>query len=141
MKRERRMATRRRAAAAVEFALCVPILLTVVFAVIEFSRMLQLQHIVRQAAFEGARTGMTLDATTATAQAQVTKILGMVRVSNATVTITPNPLTYASTGVSVTVSVPAAGNSWFMRFLPSGSSVTATVALDREIQAISVPGP
>ena len=141
MKRERRKAGLRRAAAAVEFALCVPILLTVIFAVIEFSRMLQLQHTVRQAAFEGARTGMTLDATTTTTRDRVTKILGMVGVSNPTVTISPNPLTYASTGVSVTVSVPTAGNSWFIRFLPSGSAITATVSLDREIQAISVPGP
>lgn len=141
MKGMRPTKNRRRGAAVVEFAMCVPIFLTTVFAIIEFSRMLQIQHVVRQAAFEGARTGMTLDATATTAENQAKKVLGMIGVANPSITVTPNPLTYASTGVSVTVSVNPAGNSWFMRFLPSGQPIAATVALDREVQAVSVPGP
>ena len=131
----------RRGAAAVEFALCVPILLTVVFAIIEFSRLLQIQHTAREAALEGARTGITLDATTATTQARATSILSMAGIKNGTITITPNPLVYSSTGVSVTVSVDPAGNSWFIKFLPAGNPIQATVSLSREVQAISVPGP
>jgi Flp pilus assembly protein TadG len=138
MKRERRRGGRR-GAAAVEFALCVSVLFMVIFAIIEFSRLLQLQHAVRQAALEGARTGMTLDATTASTQAEATKILGMVGVTNGTVTVSPNPLVYSTPSVSVTVSVDPAGNSWWTQFVTAGHPITATVTLDREVQAISVP--
>jgi Flp pilus assembly protein TadG len=138
MKRQKRLYGRR-AAATVEFALCVPVLVTVLFAIIEFSRLLQLQHAVRQAALEGARTGMTIDGTAATAQIQANNILRMVGVTNGTVTISPNPIAYTSPSVSVTVSVDPAGNSWWMQFLTAGHPITATVTLGREVQAISVP--
>jgi Flp pilus assembly protein TadG len=142
---------RRRAAAAVEFAICASVLVTVMFAIIEFSRLLQIQHAVRQAALEGARTGITLDATTATTQAQATNILsmaGLTASSPPTVTAvaadgstSTSSLAYASTGVSVTVSVDPAGNSWYKYFLPAGTLIKATVTLQREVNAISVPGP
>ncbi|MGD0901169.1 MAG: TadE family protein [Thermoguttaceae bacterium] len=138
MKREKRL-HRRRAAAAVEFAVCVSVLFLVIFAIIEFSRLSQLQHAVRQAALEGARTGMTLDATTTTTQNKANQILNMVGVTDGTVTVSPNPLAYTSPSVSVTVSVDPAGNSWWMQFLTAGHPLTATITLDREVQAISVP--
>ena len=132
---------RRRGAAAVEFAMCVPILIMVLFGIIEFSRLLQLQHAVREAALEAARTGVTLDGTVATTQSRATAILSSIGIVNPTITVTPNPLTYTATTVSVTVSVDPSGNSWFMKFLAAGNPIQATVSLDREIQAVSVPGP
>jgi Flp pilus assembly protein TadG len=130
----------RRAAAAVEFAICASVLVTVMFAIIEFSRLLQIQHAVRQAALEGARTGITLDATTASTQAQATNILSMAGLTaSSPPTVSPKPLTYTSPTVSVTVSVDPAGNSWYKYFLPAGTLITATVTLQREVNAISVP--
>jgi Flp pilus assembly protein TadG len=132
---------RRRGAAAVEFAMCVPVLILVLFGIIEFSRLVQIQHAVREAALEGARTGVTLDATVATTQSKATATLSSIGIINPTITVTPNPLTYTATTVSVTVSVDPSGNSWFMKFLAAGNPIQATVSLDREIQAVSVPGP
>ena len=145
MRCDQRLRRRRRGAATVEFAFCIPVLLTVIFAVIEFSRLLQIQHAAREAALEGARTGMTLDGTTSTAQSKATSVLAATGITNATVAVTDtatgNALTYTSPSVSATVSVDPSGSSWFIKFLTAGNLITASVVLDREVKAISVPGP
>jgi Flp pilus assembly protein TadG len=130
---------RRRGAATVEFAICASVLVMVMFAIIEFARLLQIQHAVRQAALEGARAGVDLDATTTSTTTAATNILNMVGITSPTITVTPNPLAYASTSVSVTVSVDPANNSWYKFFLPAGTPLRATVTLEREVNAISVP--
>ena len=135
----RRQPPNRRGAVLVEFALCVPVLLLSMFAIIEFCRVLELQHAVRQAAFEGARAGLTLDSTTSGVQTAATSALAAVGVTNGTITISPNPLTYTSPTVSVTVSVPGYGHGWYTHFFAGASAVSATIVLDREVQSISNP--
>jgi Flp pilus assembly protein TadG len=139
MTRRQRRSARRRGAALVEFALCVPILFTVIFAIIEFSRAMQLQQTVRQAAFEGARVGVTLDATSSAVQTAAQNNAAMVGVTNTTVTVTPNPLAYTSPTVTVTVSASPVTNSWVLKFFTGASTVSATITLDREVQAVSNP--
>ncbi len=135
-----RRRTRRRGAAAVEFALCVPVLLTVLFAIVEYSRVLQIQHAVRQAAFEGARAGVVLDAATSDVTTAANNIVNALGITNATVTVSPNPISYTSQTVTVTVSAVPANNGWFVRFFTSGMSISSTITLDREVQAVSVAG-
>jgi Flp pilus assembly protein TadG len=129
----------RRGAVLVEFALCVPILLTVMFAIVEFSRVLQVQQAVRQAAFEGARAGLTLDAATSDVTNASTSALALVGVKNGTITSTPNPLTYTSSTISVTVSAVGQTNGWFAKFFTGGKTLTSTITLNREVQAVSNP--
>jgi Flp pilus assembly protein TadG len=136
----RRRTRRRRGAAAVEFALCVPVLLTVLFAIIEYSRVLQIQHAVRQAAFEGARAGVALDAAASDATTSASNITSALGIQGATVTVSPNPLSYSSQTVTVTVSAVPANNGWFVKFFTSGMSISSTISLDREVQAVSVAG-
>ena len=140
---------RRRGAALVEFALCASLLFLFLFAMIEFSRVMQIQHVVREAAFEGARTAATLDAvvsngSTPNVTSQVNKVLSAGNLVNTNVTVTDGngkTLTYSSSTTTVSVSVDPAGNSWFMKFVMPGHPITAAITLDREIQAVSVPGP
>ena len=138
MHRQVRSHKKRRGAAVVEFALCAPVLFAVLFAVIEYARMLQIQHTVRQAALEGARAGVVLDAQTSDVTTAATSITNTIGIVNPTITITPNPLLWASTTISVTVSANAGQNGWLLWFFTSGSSITATITMDREIQAVSV---
>src|SRR5277367_3508448 len=95
----------RRGATAVEFALCLPVLLAFVFGILEFSRATQLQQSARLAAFEGARAGISLDAQTTDVQTAANRVMSAMSISNYTTTITPNPLTYTSSSISVTVSM------------------------------------
>ena len=136
MKRLRRP---RRGVAVVEFALCVPILLVVIFAIIEFSRAMQIQQTVRQAAFEGARAGLALDAAASDATTAATSIATAAGLNSPTVTVSPNPLSYTSQTVQVTVSVSPTNNSWFMRYVLGSQQIGATITLDREVQAVSNP--
>src|SRR5258708_6413491 len=124
-----RTAPRRRGATAVEMAFCVPIVLTVLFGIIEFSRILQLQQSVRQAAFEGARAGVALDAVTADVTNASTSIASIVSIKNPTITIVPTPLASASPTVSVTVSTTPASNGWFLRFFNKASVISSTITL------------
>jgi len=130
----------RRGAAVVELAFCLPILLTVVFAILEFSRNLQLQQTLREAAFEAARAGIALDASASDVTATATSITNIAAIKSPTITVAPNPLTYSSPTISVTVSTTPAANGWFLKFFNSSSVISTTVTLNREVQSVSVPG-
>lgn len=130
----------RRGAATVELAFCLPVLFTVVFAIVEFSRVLQVQQTLREAAFEGARVGIALDATSSDVIAAATAITNAAAIQSPTITVSPAQLTYNSTTVSVTVSTTPAQNGWFLRFFNAGSVISATITLDREVKAVSVAG-
>jgi Flp pilus assembly protein TadG len=139
MNRQRRATCLRRGATAVEFALCAPILFTFVFGIIEISRMAQIQHTVREAALEGARAGVALDAVTADVTNKATSITGAVGIVNPTITVIPNPITYTSPTVSVTVSADSAQNGWLLRLFTAGRPITGSITMTREVQAVSVP--
>ena len=136
---QRKKPADRRGATTVEFALCLPVLLAVLFGILEFSRVTQLQQSVRLAAFEGARAGISLNAQTSDVQTAVSRVMNAVMISNYTTTINPNPLSYTSASVSVTVSLDPTKNAWFTWFVTKGTSIKSTVTLLREVQAVSVP--
>lgn len=133
-------ADRRRGAAALEFAVCAPVLLTFVFGIIEFARAVQLQQSVRQAAFEGARAGAALDANESDALAAATADLAAVGIADAAITVTPNPLLYDSPTVTVTASARPATSGWLLRFFNRSSRISGSITLLREVQWISAPG-
>ncbi len=131
----------RRGATAVEFAVCFPVALSLLFGIIEFARVMQIQQTIRQAAFEGARAGVPLDSTTADVTNGVNNMLQAVSLSHVTTTITPNPVTYLSPTVTVAVTVDPAQTGWLTWFVTAGHPITSTITLNREVQSISVPGP
>ncbi len=135
----RRRLKSRCGAAIVETAVCIPILIAALFAVIEFSRAMQLQQTVRQAAFNGARTGATLNGTSSSVQTAVLTYINAIGISNPTVTVSPNPLLYTSPTVTVTVSASPVTNTWLLSYFTGSGNVTATISLDREVMAISNP--
>ena len=138
MRRRGRYLAKRRGASVVEFALCAPVLFAVLFGIIEFSRMLQIQHTVRQAALEGARAGVALDAQTSDVQTAATNITGIIGIVNPTITINPSALSWSSQTITVTVSADPGQNGWLLWFFTAGKPVSATITMDREVQAVSV---
>lgn len=129
----------RRGATTVEFALCLPILLAFVFGIMEFSRITQLQQSVRLATFQGARAGIPLNASTSDVQTEVNAVMSAMSISKFQTTISPNPLTYTSASVTVTVALDPTQNAWITWFARSSNTIDASITLLREVQAVSVP--
>lgn len=119
----------------VEFAFVAPVLVLLVFGMIEFGRMVMVQQVLTNAAREGARVGILDDATAVDVETVVNDYLASSSIAGATVTVTPDPPSNAGYGeaVTVTVDVPFGQVSW----LPSpmflqGQVLSATTAMRRE---------
>lgn len=136
----RRYRQARRGAHIVEMALVLPILIMIVFGIIEFARANQIRQTVKQAAYEGARAGITMDASVTSVQTAANSILTSVGITGGTVTVTPNPITSSTQFVTVTVSANAAANGWFMKYFTAGQNITAAVTLESENSGISFMG-
>jgi Flp pilus assembly protein TadG len=139
-RQQRRIRLARRGAHIVEMALVLPILIMIVFGIIEFSRANQIRQTVKQAAYEGARAGITMDATVANVQAQANSVLSSVGITGSTVTVSPNPITSSTSFVTVTVSTSATANGWFMKYFTAGQPISAAVTLESENSGISFMG-
>ena len=102
MRRNRR--NPRAGAAAVEFAVVLPLLMLLVFGMIEFGRMVMVQQMVVSSAREGARHAILDGATIASTKARAGNYLANAGVSTAVVDVTPDPNS-ASTATPITVDV------------------------------------
>jgi Flp pilus assembly protein TadG len=89
--------TRRRGAAAVELAVCLPFLLIIVFGIWEVGRMVQAQQLIANAAREGGRQAAAGQANSTTVRQFVVNYLNMNGLSNVTIDdVTLTNLTNAS---------------------------------------------
>jgi Flp pilus assembly protein TadG len=136
----RRRAQRRRGAAVVEVAVLAPLMVLLVFGMIDVGRALMVQHLLTNAARDGARAAILDGATASDVEAQVEAYLADSSVPAATVTVTPNPLDSAAVGDPVTVnasvsfdSVSWLPSSWYLR----GTTLEAAVVMRRETASSS----
>ncbi|MGC4001735.1 MAG: pilus assembly protein [Pirellulales bacterium] len=138
--RRRKSGRSRRGAHTVEMAFCLPVLIVVIFAIIEFARANQIRQTVKQAAYEAARVGISANGTAATTTTKANQILSALGITGATVTVTPTTITSATTSVSVFVSVPPAANGWFMKYFTAGQNISTTVTLESENASLTYMG-
>jgi Flp pilus assembly protein TadG len=122
--------------ATVEFALTIPILVLLTLGMVEISQAVLTKQLLVNAARDGARSATLEGASSQQITTSVQEFLSGASISNASVSISPLPLTLAQGGdpVSVTVSVPFSSISW----LPSpmfmgGIDLSATVVMRREV--------
>ena len=123
----------RTAAAAVEFAIVAPVVLTLFFASIEFSRANMIRNFSQNAAMEGARAAILPGSDGQDAINEATELISIVGIQNATVTIDPPILTPTTPQVTVTVTVPLLENSLPMSKFVLGETIRQTVTLTREL--------
>jgi Flp pilus assembly protein TadG len=122
----------------VEFAVVVPIFLTIIFGILEISRALMVKHLLTNAARAGARTG-TLEGTSNTDITNaVNAALTNMGISGETVTVEINDnVADAATAnptdeVTVLVSVPVSNISWMPSPLFLSGTITGQYTLRRE---------
>jgi Flp pilus assembly protein TadG len=132
----RSLRNKRQGAAAVEFAVVLPVFILLVFGMIEYGRMVMVQQVITNASREGARRAVLDGATATEVQSAITTYLSDAKISGAdTPDIEPDDPAMAGSGdpVTVTVSVPFSAVSW----LPSpmylgGKVLSASTTMRRE---------
>lgn len=115
-------------ASAVEFALLLPVLMMILFGIIEFGLALYRQAILTNASREGARLGIVLSVppiTNAAVDAKIDAYLTAAGINPGTVTRTPPVLT-GGTGSNVTVTLTL---PYTYAVLPGLTSITPTINL------------
>ena len=126
----------RRGAAAAEFAVVVPVFLTLTVGCIELGRAIVVQQLLTNASREGGRiAGYDTTTSTSTVTAAVNNYLSNVNISGATTTVSPSPPSAASDGqqISVTVSISFNSVSWLPRpFFLGGQTLQATSVMCRQ---------
>ncbi len=124
----------RRAAATVEFAVCLPVLFLIVFGSIQAASMLFLRQAAIQAAYEGVkvavRDGGTDDRVREAAQA----VIDGRRLTGVTIDIQPSDADSLDAGtiVDVTVLIPSDENTLFPFDFFSGRTVSGSAVMVKE---------
>ncbi len=101
----------RRGALTVEVAICLPILITFLFACYEVAHANMLLHATESAAYEAARVGIVPGAKPAKIREAAAFVLNSVGVRNFTLTMTPDPITTKTNSVKIVILVPFRGNT------------------------------
>lgn len=123
-------------AVAVEFAICLPLLMLLVLGCVEIAGANMIKHATESAAYEGARVGILPGATQAGVQVSVDQILSSVGAEGATVQVLPQVIVQGGDEVEVievVVSVPYARNAWIAPFvIQNDPTFTSSCVLRRE---------
>jgi Flp pilus assembly protein TadG len=130
----RRRAAGRRAAAAVELAICLPLLVLLVMASIEACTMIFLDHSLTIASYEGVRAGINYDGTNADVIARCNSIINSRDIKGAQVTINPPDVSKVDRGqsIAVTVSAPCNLNMVIPPWFYDGQTLQATMTMIKE---------
>lgn len=117
---------RRRGAATVEFAICFPVLVILVFGGVELANGIFLKQVLTTAAYEGARVAAQPTGTNTTAQARINAILAARSVQGGTSTFNPTISATLARGTrfTVTVTAPVSSN----QLLPGWSKFTGNLS-------------
>ena len=110
--RKRTPRSTRRGAAAVEFAISIAVLLAIVFASIEMTRVMMVRHAVTHASYLAARKVMVVGGNRDEAEAAAADHLQEVGVSLGSVVVNPSVITDETKMIEVVVNIPVSGNSW-----------------------------
>lgn len=108
-----RQRARRRGAAVTEFAVCLPMLVTLILGSIQACNLLFLQQGLKSAVYEGCLEVGKHDASRSSIRQRVESILGAYEIEGGVVTISPETELHsmaAGTFVTITVSAPIASN-------------------------------
>ena len=125
---------RRRGLATVEFAVCVPVLVTLVFGAIEASNAIYLKNSLTSAAYETARTVTATGGTQSAAENRFNEIVAARGIDGAVLNITPSvdSLTPAGAVVEVRATAPASANSYAPSWFFKDSDMSAHVVMVRQ---------
>ena len=120
-----------RGVAAVEFAVCLPVIVLLVIGTMEACSMIFLKQSLSVAAYEGARTAIIPGVTTAQVRTACEQVLDDRHIEGGLVTISPSNVDALNPGdfVDVTVSAPSSANSVVPNTFYRGRTITANASM------------
>lgn len=123
----------RRGTATVELAICLPVLVTLVFGAIEAANAIYLKQALTEAAYEAARSATASGGSQATAEKRFNEIVTARRLVGTTLAFSPpvSSSTPAGTLIEVTVTAPASANSYAPDLFFTNSILTRTMRMVR----------
>jgi uncharacterized protein (UPF0333 family) len=107
----KRRKSQRKGAAVVEFAVCIPVIMVIVFGAIEAASLLFLRQALIQSAYEGVKVAVKANAENGDAVAAAEAVAAGRRIENLTIIFDPEDITSASKGEMIRVRVSAPGDS------------------------------
>ena len=119
-------------ATVVEMAMCMPIVILLLFGCYEFARANMMRHAVQAAAYEGARTGITPGATAADVRNSVQFVLSTVGIRDFDLVVSPNPIGLRDATVNVVVSARMRDNTALPLFFNENTALRGACELKRE---------
>jgi hypothetical protein len=124
----------RRAAAAAELAICMPVLVTLVLASIEACTMIFLDHSLSITSYEGVRVAINYDATNAQVMARCNEIIAERGVADATVSLNPSNVANVQRGfpITITVSAPCDSNAIIPAWFYGGRTLIESTTMVKE---------
>ena len=131
MKRLSNQKHRRRGVAAVELAVCLPILLLFAVATIEVCGMLQMAQTLKIASFEGARVGVVPGAKAENVQFQCETLLNDRNVNSYSISMTPSDPAALTEGefFQVSIDVQYGQNSYLGNLMSINRVISRSTAL------------
>lgn len=135
MHRNQKTPANRRAAAVVECAVVLPVLLIFAFAVLEVTNVIYLQQSLEVAAYEGARVATLPDTNTTDVEATCLRLLTQRGIVQQDVAVSPNNFSDQPFGAPIEVSVTAdLGENSFSRFvLGTARTLEGNVIMMKEV--------
>jgi len=124
----------RKAAALVEFAICMPLLVMLVLGSVEAANAIYLRQALTIAAYEAARTASEPGGTTTSGIARANETLVARNVQDATVDISPEltPVTPRGAYVTTTVTAPLSSNLISPESIFRSRSISVTIVMVRQ---------
>ncbi len=126
---------RRHGVAAAEFAVCLPVIVLLVLAMIESCTMIFLKQSLTVASYEGIRTALEERAVATDVRRTCQQVLIDRRVQGGLITVQPNAFETLPPGefIAVTVSAPADLNSVMPGSFFRGKTLSATATMMKEL--------
>jgi hypothetical protein len=124
----------RRAAAAAELAICLPLIVFLLLASLEACTMIFLDHSLTIASYEGVRVAINYDGTNAAVLARANQIINDRGVDDASVSISPADVANVPRGewITITVAAPCDANALLPPWFYGGKTLTCSTTMVKE---------
>lgn len=129
-----RMPRARRAVAATEMALTLPLVAMLVLASIEACGMIYLNHSLSIASYEGVRVAINFDSTTSEVTSKCNELIAARNVVDGAINISPSNVATVPRGmpITVTVTAPCDANAMIPAWFFGGKTLSASTTMVKE---------